>query len=264
MADYTFIQQERRGPVLIATFNRPPRNLMHAPMVAELSRLVSEVDADEDIRVVILTGAVDGYFIQHYDVRELIQTARAARANPAIGKGDLHATHKAYLQVEESPTPFIAAINGVAHGGGFELALACDFRLVTTDGSVGLPEVGIGILPGAGGTQRLTRLIGIGPATDLILRGRVVGGEEAAKLGMVHRAVPAPRLVAEAMALAEELAALPSRSVALAKSAMKRGIDVPLFPALRIEEDAFWELMRDDEGLRRMENYVKSGGQGPA
>ena len=222
------------------------------------------MDADDAIRAVILTGAVDGYFIQHYDVRELIQTARAAQANPAIGRGDLHATHKAYLQIEESPKPFIAAINGVAHGGGFELALACDFRLVTIDGSVGLPEVGLGILPGAGGTQRLTRLIGIGPATDLILRGRIVDGEEAAGLGMVHRAVPASRLISEAMALAEELAAMPPKSVALARSAMSRGIDVPLFPALRIEEDAFWELMRDGEGLRRMENYVQSGGQGPA
>ncbi len=263
MADYEFILIERQGPVLVAKFNRPPRNLMHAPMVAELSQLMTEVEDDDSVRVVILTGAIDGYFIQHYDVAELVQLARLAKSDPNLGRGDLHATHKAYLQIEELSKPVIAAINGMAHGGGFELCLACDFRLMAIGGSVGLPEATIGILPGAGGTQRLPRLIGLSRAMDLILRGQTVDAERAEALGMVNRAVEPGALMEEAMKLANELAAIPARGLAIIKSVMRRGMDVPLYPALRIEEDGFWELIRSGDALERMAPYAEAG-QNPA
>lgn len=258
--DYRLIKTERRGPVFIARFYNPPRNLMTAPMVAELSDLLAKVDKADEVRVLILTGGVDGYFIQHYDVAELVTTAEAAVQNPAIGAGpDLHGTHQTYLRIEALSKPVIAAINGMAHGGGFELALACDFRYLAKGYTVGLPEVNVGILPGAGGTQRLPRLIGLGRALDLILRGQVVDAETAERYGMVHRALEPEKLLDEAMALANQLAALPPLAVSLAKQSMRRGIDMPLQDALRLEEDNFWKLMRSEDAIRLMKQYAESG-----
>ena len=256
---YKLIQIETQGPIYIAKFNRPPRNLMNAQMVTELSTLLDEVENDDDVRVLILTGGIENWFIQHYDVAELVVLARAAQQDPNVGKGDLHDSHKAFLKIESLSKPVIAAINGQAHGGGFELALACDFRLLAKGFTVGLPEVNVGILPGAGGTQRLPRLIGMARALDLILRGQVVDSERAEVLGMITRAVAPDQLMTEALALANQLAALSPAALASIKRIIRQGIEVPLHPALRIEQEAFWELMRTDLALQRMEAYATAG-----
>jgi enoyl-CoA hydratase/carnithine racemase len=155
--------------------------------------------------------------------------------------------HQALLKIEALSKPVIAAINGRAHGGGFETALACDFRLMPTNGSVGLPETGIGIIPGGGGTQRLSRLIGPGKAMELILLGKAVDGVAAEKLGMVTRAVEAEKLMNEAMALANQLAARPAVALKQAKRAIREGYNLPLEDALRIEQDAYYKAARSEE-----------------
>src|SRR2546422_3785504 len=259
MADYTHLQLRREGPALIVTLTNPPRNLMNATMVAELTALAGELENDAETRVLILTGGVDSIFITHYDVGELSSLSdrmQGASSAPA-GAGELHGTHKLLLKLQSLPQPVIAAINGTAMGGGCELALACDFRYMAKGRRIGLPEVRVGILPGAGGTQRMTRLLGIAKATELMLLGEVVDAETAERIGLVHRAVDPEQLLAEALALAEELAKRPPLSIALIKRCILQGSEMPLGDALHFEQDAFWQTMRSEDAARLMREYTK-------
>jgi len=254
-----FLQWGHDGGVYVIRFYNPPTNLMNARMVAELRDTLKWMSTDPRVRVIIFTGAVENYFIQHYDVGELSTTADAAATNASIGaSGELHDTHKLLLEMEASPKPLIAAINGQAHGGGFEFALACDFRIMTDPGSVGLPEVNVGILPGAGGTVRLPRLIGEARAKELIMQGLTANAETAVKYGMVMKAVPPDQLMAEAMKLAKRLESLPPQSLALTKKVITTTGDMPLTDALKLEEKSFWELMRSEDAQRLMRAYVQA------
>jgi enoyl-CoA hydratase len=259
MAERTFLETRREGAALVVTFVNPPRNLMNATMVAQLDALADEIDADPGVRALVLTGGVDGIFITHYDVGELSSVSDAARQRESIGGGpELHGMHRMLLKLQLLSKPVIAAINGVAMGGGCELALACDFRYMAKGGVIGLPEVRVGILPGAGGTQRMTRLLGTAKALELMLLGDVLDAEAAERIGLVHRAVDAERLLAEALALAEELAKRPPLSIASIKRCVLEGSELPLLDGLRLEQEAFWQTMRSDDASRLMRQYLKS------
>src|SRR3972149_2607710 len=185
MGDYRYIETRREGAALVATLLNPPRNFLNQTMGEEIKRLAAEVEADEGVRALVLTGGVEGIFITHYDVRELTAASEIARQRESFGAGpELHGMHKALLALQALPKPVIAAINGIAMGGGCELALACDFRYMAKGGMIGLPEVRVGILPGAGGTQRVARLVGAARALELILLGSVVDADTAARLGL--------------------------------------------------------------------------------
>ncbi len=258
MADYRFLQTERRGPALLARITNPPQNLLNATIVAELDALATEADADPDVRALVLTGGVEGIFITHYDVSELVGASDIARSNETFGAGgELHGMHQMLLHLQALSEPVIAAINGVAMGGGCELALACDFRYIARNGVIGCPEARVGILPGGGGTQRMTRLLGTAKALELMTLGLVLEAPEAERIGLVHRAVEPDRLLDEALALAEELAQRPPLSVALIKQCVLRGSEMPLVEGLRFEQDAFWQTMRSEDAARLMRQYVQ-------
>ncbi len=254
-----FLQFGMEGGVCVIRFFNPPTNLMNARMVAELREVLGWFAKNDQVRAIIFTGAVDNYFIQHYDVGELSTTADAATANASIGAGgELHDTHKLFLEIEACPKPVIAAINGQAHGGGFELALACDFRIMTDPGSIGLPEVNVGILPGAGGTVRLPRLIGEARAKELIMQGQVADAATAVKYGLVMKAVPPDQLMPEALKLGHKFESLPRQSLALTKQVIHQSMEMPLTDALKLEEQSFWTLMRSEDAQRLMKAYVQS------
>ena len=258
---YQYVQARREGAALVVTMANPPRNLMNSVMVAELTTIADDVAAAGDVRAVILTGGVEGIFITHYDVGELSAISDIARRSETLGKGgELHDTHKLFLKLQSLPQPVIAAINGTAMGGGCELALACDFRLMASvpGAVIGLPEVRVGILPGAGGTQRMTRLLGVAKAMELMLLGNALAPEEAERIGLVHRAVEPEKLIDEALHLAEQLAQRPPASVALIKQCILRGVEMPLEDALLFEQEAFWKTMRSDDASRLMREYTKS------
>src|SRR5438034_7612903 len=162
MTEYRFLKLRSEGAALVVELTNPPRNLLNAPMVAELTALADELEQNSEVRALILTGGVEGIFITHYDVGELSTLSDRMRGSStaAPGGAELHGMHKLLLKLQSLPQPVIAAINGMAMGGGCELALACDFRYMAQGGRIGLPEVRVGILPGAGGTQRMTRLLG--------------------------------------------------------------------------------------------------------
>jgi enoyl-CoA hydratase len=258
LANHKYLETRREGATLVATINNPPQNFLNATIVQELTALAAEVAADESVRALILTGGVDGIFITHYDVSELAGASDIARDRQSFGAGELHGMHKLLLALQDLRVPVIAAINGTAMGGGCELALACDFRIKSTEGVMGLPEVRVGILPGAGGTQRMTRLLGVAKAMELMLLGNTVDGATAERIGLVHRAVAPERVLDEALALAGELAKRPPLSVALIKQCILKGSEMPLLDALRFEQDAFWKTMRSEDAGRLMRQYLKS------
>ncbi len=228
MTECRFLKLRSEGAALVVELTNPPRNLLNAPMVAELTALADELEQNSEVRALILTGGVEGIFITHYDVGELSTLSDRMRGSStaAPGGAELHGMHKLLLKLQSLPQPVIAAINGMAMGGGCELALACDFRYMAQGGRIGLPEVRVGILPGAGGTQRMTRLLGIAKATELMLLGEVVDAETAEHIGLVHRAFEPERLMPEALSLAEELAKRPPLSIALIKQCILKGSEM--------------------------------------
>jgi len=249
-----FWSSERRGAVEIATFSNPPYNYLHKPVIDELEQLVVQW-RDPEIRAVVIQSRPEdpGYFTQ-YSVEELYGLA----SDPALSRfaGALVRGYKAIFdQMTALPKVIIAAMNGDAMGGGFELTLACDLRIGQHgDFRYGNPEVRAGVIPGAGGTQRITRLVGLARALDWVLRGRIVTPEVALELGLVHEVVDdAP---ARAIELAEEIACLPPMSVGNAKRALYLGADTNLQAAFEIENMNWTEVIQSDDAKVALSTFL--------
>jgi len=251
-----YFKVEQQGPVQIWTMHNPPMNYMTAAMTQELTQLIGQVESDENTRVLIMTGGIEGKFITHYSVDELAQAAadpaECARTFPALEEGFHRMLHRLMLM----PKVVIAAINGDCMGGGYELALACDFRLAA-DGpfQIGLPEAVLGILPGGGGTQRLPRLIGRARALEVMLFGNVYSPREAERLGMVNRVIAPGSLMSFAMEWAETLAKRPPRSIAAIKRAVYLGADRDLESGLYIERSEMRDVMCTEDARTIMNAY---------
>jgi len=235
---------ERRGAVALVTFTRPPRNFMSMAAMTELEQVLAELAADDDVNVVVLTGGIDGYFVAHADLDDLVRIGRGEAV-----QGDPRSWGRALRLIETMPQPVIAAINGQAWGGGCELSLACTLRVAAASAHLGQPEVNVGIIPGAGGTQRLPRLVGRGRAADLVLSGRVVEAAEALRIGLVEAVLPDDGFVEAAVDYAGVIAAKPRAAVVAAKRALVEGRGLPLDDALRLESTIFVELQTGQAAL---------------
>jgi enoyl-CoA hydratase/carnithine racemase len=281
------LRTETEGRVMTVVLDDPPANFMTGPMVDELDALVTAVDHDPAIGAVILTGAPEGIFISHYDVAEIVAGAesvgasvgpRAARgalravgaaarvpgargalgATPASGLVELRQVHDVFLRMNRSSTIFIAAINGNATGGGCELALACDLRIMAEgDFRIGLPEISVGIIPGAGGTQRLVRALGPARALELMLEAEPLKPKAARRLGLVHRTCPPEALMADARATAERLARRSPAAVGALKRAVYDGGSQRLAAGLHTERAEFLAIASSGAALRGMHAYAE-------
>ena len=242
---YKHLLIDREENIAVLTINRPEKyNALNDEVVAEISSAMDELAADDGVRAIVITGAGDKAFISGADVGMLqdLKTSRDAVANSRRGQAMT-------LKVENLPKPIIAAINGFALGGGLELAMACDIRLASETARLGQPEVGLGISPGYGGTQRLPRLVGKGMAKLLIFTGDMIDAQEALRIGLVQRVVPQGELLAEAKALAGKLATQPPLTLAACKEAINRGLEVDLERGLSIESLEFG-ILRSTEDYR--------------
>lgn len=253
---------ENHDGTLVVTITNPPAGYLNHQTTEELLSLLTLLEQDADIRCVIFTGGIEGVFIQHYSVDELGSVSDAMRA-AATRLGDKaeaveqsggreHNLNQICRRLEALPKPVIAALNGNAMGGGFEFAMACDIRIVQQgEYTFGLPEIHVGILPGAGGTQRLARLVGMPRALEMIMRGRVVGPAEATELGMVHELTEGSAL-ARARQIGAELVSKSPRALAHIKR-LVRGSQAPVDPEMiALESRLFMELMLSDEGSELM------------
>lgn len=257
------VRQERLGEIVVWRFSNPPEGFMDEGTVEGLTGLLDAFEADDGLRVAVLTGAEPGVFIRHYDVGVLEPQGRAMQARGLTFKTDRPVPEAPYLQclrrIETMPKPFVCALNGTAMGGGFELALACDFRLVEAgDHALGLPEVNIGLLPGAGGTQRLPRLVGIAKSLELIMLGRTLSPQEALRLGLVQDCVEGP-VLPRALELAEELVRKPARALANIKALIRTSLEQPLDQGLADERTLFCDLMVHSPSLQRMQKMNQQG-----
>ena len=223
-------QVEQRGAIEVWTIlGEARRNTLSQAMVARLAELVSGA-ALRKARCVVLTGAGDKAFCAGADLKE-----RVGMSEEAV-RAFLSTLRSTFRAIEKSDTIFIAALNGAAFGGGTELALSCDLRVAAPTAELGLTEVKLGIIPGGGGTQRLARLVGPGRAKDLILTGRRLASSEALAIGLVQRVAGAAGVVAEAVALAEEITGNAPIAVAAAKHAIDEGLDLDLDAGLEREQ----------------------------
>ncbi len=227
---YQFITMKQEERVLTLSLNRPPTNPLNGAFGRELFEAFSEVAKMEDVTVVVITSALEKAFIAGADIKEMAaQSQSEAEAFSRL-------LQDANNLLAGMNKVVIAAINGHALGGGCELAMACDYRFMAAGKAlIGLPEATLGILPGAGGTQRLPRLVGLAKALDILLRGKAMGPEEALAIGLVDRVIEPETFMDEVMKFARKLAAGAGKAMGYIKAAVYEGIDLPMEQALAVE-----------------------------
>jgi enoyl-CoA hydratase/carnithine racemase len=225
---------EKREQILIVTINRPERmNALDRPTLKEGAKLIKELHYDKEIRVVIVTGAGEKAFCAGADLKE-----REDMTMSEV-RQYIRAIRDTFTDIENLPMPVICAINGVALGGGLELALACDIRIASPNAKLGLTEVTLGIIPGGGGTQRLPRLVGRGQAKEMLLLGLRLTAEEALNIGLINHIAPEGKLMDMALEMAEKIVNNPPIAVQQAKIAINQGLEVELAQGLEIESEAY-------------------------
>ena len=279
------VRTEQRGRVVLATLVNPPHGLMDAGIVDGLESLVDRVEWDSAVGAVVLTGNHSERFIAHYDVRELLEGARSGPSvGPRVAKGSLRLTgalrrvaaaeralartpaaglvaierfHEILLRMNRCGAVFVAALNGSAMGGGCELALACDLRIMAEGPYlIGQPEILLGFPPGGGGTQRLARLLGSGRALRLVLDGGPLSPAQALEIGLVDELAAPDRLLDSALAHAERWGRRPKIAIAAGKRAVYEGGSLPLSHGLRLERAEFLAALGTREAEEAMQAYL--------
>ena len=225
---------ENRDGVLIVTLNRPESmNSLSRELLADLNKLVSEISIDKSVRVVVITGAGEKSFCSGADLKE------RATMTPIEVKQYIQMIRNTFTMVENLPQPVIAAVNGFAFGGGTELALASDIRIAAPNATMGLTETSLGIIPGAGGTQRLARLLGKGKAKEMVFTAHRAKADEALAIGLVNQVAPEGGLIDAALAMAARIKKNAPIALEMAKYAINYGSEVDLGSGLAIESNCY-------------------------
>jgi len=227
--------------IATVTLNRPPVNALNSKLFSELGQVAAQLEADPSVRVIIITGSGDKAFVAGADINEMKDLDPVAMYRFCQVSGG------AFRALENISKPTIAAINGLAFGGGCELTLTCDFRLAADTAKFALPEINLGIIPGGGGTQRLPRLLGAAKAKELLMLGEIIDADAACQCGLVNKVVPMSGLMDEAKALAKKLAAKSSLAVSIIKNSVNQGLNMNLGEALDFEAKNFILVFTGDD-----------------
>ena len=247
-----FVRLEVEGAVGTIRLDRPKMNAINGQLRAELQEVAAEARDRADVRAVVLYGG-ERVFAAGADIKEMSGFSYA----DMVGWGTQ--LQEALKAVARLPQPVVAAVTGYALGGGFELALTADFRVLGERAKVGVPEIQLGIIPGAGGTQRLTRLVGPARAKDMVFSGRHVGAEEALAMGIADRVVPDADVYAASRELAERYANGPAIALRAAKQAIDDGLEMDLDAALRLESALFAGLFATEDQKTGMASFLENG-----
>ncbi len=241
---------ERREGVLVLTINRPEvRNALNAEVREALFAAFAEAEGDGEVMALVLTGAGDKAFVAGADIRELKERTPVSH---------LAAAHRLDLAIEAMGKPVVAAVNGYALGGGCELAMACTLRVASREHArFGQPEINLGIIPGMGGTQRLSRLCGVGRALQLCLTGDIIDAEEAYRIGLVNYLVPAGDLISFSVELAAKLGKKPPVALRAARDAVLRGADMSLREGLDFEARLFALCLGTEDKAEGMAAFLE-------
>jgi len=245
--NYEFLQCEIENRVAVVSIHRPPLNPLNTKVFQELSALIDELEAHQQVGAVVITGAGEKAFVAGADIREMMDLDLA-------GMMEMNKISRiAFLKIENASKPVIAAVNGLALGGGCELALACDLRICSENAKFAFPEVNLGIIPGGGGTQRLPRIVGQGVAKELLYFGEMIDAQRALAIHLVNKVVPADQLLPTAKEWAEKLAQKPTMALRMLKEAVNTGANVDLQSGLMVETACFGNAFATEdrkEGMR--------------
>jgi enoyl-CoA hydratase/carnithine racemase len=250
MAEFVTVQTDQA--VATIRLERPPMNALNARVQDEIAAAAAQVTADQEVRAVILYGGAK-VFAAGADIKEMADASYGRMA------ADTRRLQDAFTAVAKIPKPVVAAITGYALGGGLELALCADFRVAGESARVGQPEILLGVIPGAGGTQRLPRLVGPSRAKDIVFTGRFVGAAEALAIGLVDKVVPDAEVYQAARDLVARYAGGPALALRAAKQAIDEGLDVDLDTGLEIERLNFAGLFATEDQRTGMRSFIENG-----
>ena len=246
-----FVTYEQDGFVGVVTINRPKAlNSLNSEVLKEIEATFDAIDLDAT-RAVVLTGAGDKSFVAGADIGEMSTLTKAE--GEAFGKTG----NDVFRKIETFPIPVIAAVNGFALGGGCEISMSCDIRICSENAIFGQPEVGLGITPGFGGTQRLARIVGVGKAKEMIYTAFNIKAEEAYRIGLVNAVYPQEELLAAAKKLANKIASNAPIAVRACKKAINEGLQVDMDQAIVVEEKAFGSCFETEDQKAGMGNFLE-------
>lgn len=247
----TNVLLEKKGHIAVATINRPKAlNALNSQVLEDIDQLVEQVKADDEIRALVITGSGEKAFVAGADIGEMSTLTKAE--GEAFGKKG----NDVFRKLETLPVPTIAAVNGFALGGGCELSMACDIRLASEKAKFGQPEVGLGITPGFGGTQRLARIVGVSNAMELILTAKTINAARAQELGLVSHVYPPEELMDKAMELAQAIAANAQVAVRQSKAAIRHGLQTDMYTGAAFEAEAFGLCFSTEDQKDAMTAFV--------
>lgn len=250
--DYQNILCAVENGIATITINRPKAlNALNLDTVTELKDAIEKIAVDKAVKVVVITGAGEKSFVAGADIKEM------ATKTPAEGREWGQFGQNVFTEIENMPQPVIAAINGFCLGGGCELSCACDIRYASENAKFGQPEVGLGITPGFGGTQRLTRVVGRGQSKELIYTGGMIGAEEAKAIGLVNKVVPQEELMPAVLKLAGKIAKNAPVAVQLSKAAINRGINCDVVTGIAYEAEVFGLCFSTNDQKEGMAAFVE-------
>ena len=245
MGEWQYIRTEVADRIAVLTIDHPPVNSFNTQVTTELDQAIDELFADDEVKAIVITGGGTNAFVAGADIPEILKLLdEPGGLGVASEQGQ-----GLFLKIERATKPVIAAINGFCLGGGLELAMSCHMRICSDRARLGQPEINLGIIPGWGGTQRLARLVGKGKAIELILTGDMITAQEAYRLGLVNKVVPAGAVLKEAQGLARKIVSKSKVPVAAALRAITEGLNVSIEEGLKIEAQEFCSL-EDAEDCR--------------
>jgi enoyl-CoA hydratase len=249
---YNTIIFEKEGDVAILTFNRPKAlNAINPEVVTEANSALGEVESDNSVRVLLLKGAGEKAFVAGADIAHMVNLS------PLQARRFSRDGQELMFRLERLPIPVIACVDGFALGGGIEISMACDFIYASENAKFGQPEINLGLIPGFGGTQRLSRLLGKAMAKELCMTGSMITAREAKELGLVNKVFPSEKLWEETMKTANHLASKGRVALRAVKDCIERGYDVDLHDGCYMESDAFGLCMSSPDGTEGMTAFLE-------
>ena len=258
---FNHLRIEDKGHYMICYLSNPPSHTLTSSGVAEVHKFLDLVEKNNDLRVLAFTGEGEDVFIKHYEVGELANSAEKNIESNQTQKDptELHAFHKMLLRLKNLDAIVIAGINGNTAGGGCEFSLGCDLRIMSEgEYFIGLPETSVGILPGGGGTQRLSRMIGPSRALDLILHAKLLSPAEAYNLGVINKLIPKDKFQEELELYCQDLANRAPIALTQVKKIIHQGLEMPLEESLLLEQKAFDVTMNSKDAARAMRSLLNS------
>ncbi len=249
--DYKYIIKSNEGPIGIVTINNPKANALSSALVPELRSVIKEFENDDGIKVIIVTGNGNRFFVAGADIKDFLDKSATE------GRDLARQLQLTFNQIESCPKPVIAAINGYCLGGGLELAMACDFRYASENAELGQPEINLGLIPGAGGTQRLPRLVGKGKAKEMMFSGLPITAKEALEIQLIQKMFPQESLLPETKKIASIIAQKPPITLKHLKEVVDKGYDTNIDTALVLEADKFGLCFSTQDKIEGVQAFLE-------